>query len=148
MGTVQLWIEESMNETTRRQSGTVPPDILTWKLQEQVMHVFDALIFNDDRNTGNWIWDRDWNLWMIDHTRAFVRSSDLPKKEKGFIKKCERNLFEKIRSLDEELVKQELEEYLESAEIKFLCKRRAKLVAHLEELIGQRGEESVLFEFK
>jgi hypothetical protein len=35
------------------------------------MRVFDQLIYNTDRNTGNVLYDTGWRLWGIDHTRAF-----------------------------------------------------------------------------
>ena len=36
-----------------------------------VVRLFDQLIYNTDRNLGNLLIDKDWRLWMIDHTRAF-----------------------------------------------------------------------------
>jgi hypothetical protein len=35
------------------------------------MQLFDSLIFNDDRNSGNYLVDADWELWLIDYSRAF-----------------------------------------------------------------------------
>ena len=109
------------------------------------MQVFDALIHNDDRNGGNFLYDQDWNLWLIDHTRCFPRISELPKPLK--IQHCERNLWNKLQSLEEESVKERLGPYLESAELKALFKRREKLIKYLEDQISQRGERQVLFSF-
>jgi hypothetical protein len=33
------------------------------------------LIANTDRNQGNLLIDDRWNIWLIDHTRAFRRTS-------------------------------------------------------------------------
>ena len=44
------------------------------------MKMFDNLIGNPDRNMGNLIVDDDWNLFLIDHSRAFVVTKDLPVK--------------------------------------------------------------------
>ena len=41
------------------------------------MRLFDSLIFNDDRNPGNYLFDADWKLWMIDHSRAFQMRREL-----------------------------------------------------------------------
>ena len=53
-----------------------PPNDQQWQKQVQMMNVFDALIYNTDRNRGNILITPDWRLWMIDHTRAFRRNPD------------------------------------------------------------------------
>ena len=40
------------------------------------MRVFDELIANTDRNQGNMLIDKQWKLWLIDHTRGFRTTSD------------------------------------------------------------------------
>jgi len=144
-GTLQIWVENATMETDRARQSIYPPNAWRHKMQWQVMRVFDALIYNDDRNAGNILYDSDWNVWMIDHTRAFSRISDLPKSNQ--IRHCERALWEKLRNLDEEEVDQRIGEYVESGELKALFKRQEKLVAYIEEQIAQRGEKQVLFSF-
>jgi hypothetical protein len=144
-GTLQLWVENAKMETDRARQSLCPPDPWRHKMQWQVMRVFDALIYNDDRNAGNILYDPDWNVWMIDHTRSFSRISDLP--EPSQIKHCERNLWERLCQLDEEEVERTIGEYVQSAELKALFKRREKLIAYIENLIKQRGERQVLFSF-
>ena len=86
------------------------------------MRVFDALVYNDDRNAGNILSDSAWNVWMIDHTRSFSRISDLP--EPNQINDFEGNLWERLCHLDEEEVKKTIEAYVQSPELKALFKRR------------------------
>ena len=45
-------------------------------LIERSLRIFDELIQNRDRNTGNLLWTTDWKMWMIDHTRAFRLGDD------------------------------------------------------------------------
>jgi hypothetical protein len=144
-GTLQIWMEQSMMETDRAKNKTKPPNAWKHKMQWQVIRVFDALIYNDDRNAGNVLYDSDWNVWMIDHTRSFARISDLPKP--NLIQFCERDLWQALQSLDEEVVKERLKDYLKSGELKSMFKRREKLVAYLEDRIEQHGEKKVLFSF-
>ena len=35
------------------------------------VRLFDQLIYNVDRNLGNLVIDKNWTIWMIDHSRAF-----------------------------------------------------------------------------
>ena len=44
------------------------------------MKMFDLLIANIDRNQGNLIYDSDWHLFLIDHSRAFIDKKDLKKR--------------------------------------------------------------------
>jgi hypothetical protein len=144
-GTLQIWLENATMETDRVRKSIYPPNPWRHKMQWQVMRVFDALIYNDDRNAGNILYDSDWNVWMIDHTRSFSRITDLPAPNQ--IRHCERSLWEKIRQLDEEEVAAAIGNHLQSAELKALFKRRVKLVAHLEDQMAKRGENQVLFSF-
>ena len=143
--TLQIWLEGALMETDRANLKKNPPNPWRHGMQWQVMHIFDALIHNDDRNAGNMLYDKDWKLWLIDHTRCFPRISDLPQNLK--VKHCERNLWENLQGIDEDALEEHIAPHLESAELKALFKRRTKLIKHIEELIEQRGEKRVLFSF-
>jgi hypothetical protein len=144
-GTVQIWMEETLPEVVLVERGILePPDALRWARQKQIMYVFDNLIANTDRNQGNLLIDRSWNIWLIDHTRAFKRSSSLIYEDK--IMGCERRLWQSLLEIDDETIRQRVEPYLESQEISNLLRRRKKLVSYIEKLIKKRGEGAVLFD--
>ena len=67
------------------------PDQRRWALEKQLMYLFDNLIFNDDRNQTNILYDSAWKLWMIDHTRAFRRFTQL--RNPQIIRYCERSVL-------------------------------------------------------
>lgn len=143
-GSLQVWIENAMTETTRRLKKKIaPPEPVMWTRQMNVVKVFDALIYNTDRNLGNLVIGPDWKLWMIDHTRAFRRHSDLQKPQG--IQRCERRLFERMKQLDKGMLQARLKRYLREPEIDAILKRRDKLVAHIEQLIRERGEDTILY---
>lgn len=142
-GTLQIWLENTMVEIERIKEKRMPPDPLRWNRHTQNMRVFDALIYNEDRNQGNILIDEDWNMWLIDHTRAFRTHSRLQNPEP--IKMCERKLWEGLQALDEGEVKARLKEYLRPFEINGLLKRRVALIEHIKKLIAERGEGAVLF---
>jgi hypothetical protein len=146
-GTVQIWMEGVRPEVVLIQGDQLhPPDTLRWKQQKQIMYVFDNLIANSDRNQGNLLIDRSWNIWFIDHTRAFKRSTTLIYRDK--LKQCERQLWKALRELDDETLRQAVEPYLEKQEISKLLTRRRLLVRHIKSLINKNGEEEVLFEVR
>jgi hypothetical protein len=143
-GSLSIWIENSFTERERLSKKTAPPDSERFNRQVAIMRLFDALIFNTDRTQENILIGSDWKLWMIDHTRAFRREDTIP--EQSRIVQCERNLWKKLQSLDAAQVRARLKDYLRGPEIDGVLKRHAKLVAHIQSLIQQRGEDGVLFD--
>jgi hypothetical protein len=141
---VTWWIDDvMMDEAQRERDSIVPPDPKHWARQVERVRVFDQLIYNIDRNTGNMVITKDWKLWMIDHSRSFRHYRTLPKPDKLYT--CERTMFESMQALDEETLKRELRPYLNGTEIKALLARRDEIVRIVNERRKQFGE-SVLFE--
>ena len=144
-GSVQIWVENAMTDKAMKQKNIQPPDLKRWNKQLQMANVFDALIYNTDRNSGNLIITPDWKLWLIDHTRAFRRNPNLQRPDA--INQCERGMYQKLKSLDEAAVRAQLKEDLSDYELDALFKRRALLVERLDKLIAERGEDKVLYTY-
>ncbi len=142
-GSVQIWLEGLMTYTKSQKLKLAPPDRARWTKQVHMMRFFDALIFNTDRNTGNWMIDSKWNLWLIDHTRAFRRQVTL--RSQALLVQCDRKLYEQVKNLDEDKARQTLKPFLRGYEIDALLERRKKLMEHFEGLIREKGESRVLF---
>lgn len=142
-GTLQAWLEEVLTIRDLDKKNIQPPNSWRWHMQWQIIHIFENLVYNEDRNQGNVLIDSRWKLWMIDHTRAFRRWKKLPYPKK--IKYCERNLWEKLQKLDEATVRERLKDFLNPFEINGLLERRRQLVEHIQKLIAEHGEGGVLF---
>lgn len=142
--TLQLWVEGAIDERERRLSDLTPREPQRWLRQKDAMAVFDALIQNDDRNQGNFLIDARWNLWLIDHTRAFVPDTRLRDPER--LRRCPEELWQRLRTLDRGEVRRALSADLNRRELEALFVRWEKIVAHFESLIAERGEEQVLFQ--
>ena len=145
-GSVALWIEEAINERRRRELDIRPPDLARWVRSFHDMRIFDNLINNIDRNEGNILLDSAWKLWMIDHTRAFASSSQLPDRES--VKRCSRSLLEALRGLEEEEIQNRLSPYLSKVGIRAMLKRRNRLLELIDDRIRELGESAVLFDYK
>ncbi len=144
-GSIQIFIENAITERKEVEEHLQPPDDQEWKKQVQMMNVFDALIYNVDRNRGNIIITPDWRLWMIDHTRAFRRNTDL--QNGAAINQCERQLYAKLKALDEKETRKRLQDYLTTFELDALFTRRKLLIARIDKLIAEKGENQVLYDF-
>jgi hypothetical protein len=126
------WIEDvQMDERERISKHLDAPDKDVWARQYQIMKVFDQLIANTDRNQTNILYDKDWKLWMIDHSRAFRVSHQIldPKS----LERCDRELLERMKKLNEAQLKAELGHWLQPAEIRGLISRRDLIVKHFEQ---------------
>jgi len=146
-GTAQIWMEATSPEVELVERRELqPPDQERWREQKQIMYVFDTLIANTDRNQGNLLIDDRWNIWLIDHTRAFRRTEKLLYINR--LTTCERELWNALRAVDEDTLSERLEPYLERAEIVSLLRRRANLIRHYEKLIKQSGEGAVLYDLR
>jgi hypothetical protein len=144
-GSVQIWVENAMTEGKRLKDKLTAPDEKRRQKQLQMINVFDALVYNADRNRGNILITPDWKLWMIDHTRAFRRNTDL--QNAAGLKQCERGMYERLKALDVAVVRERLKEYLTTFEMDALLKRRKLILERLDKLIAERGEEQVLYTY-
>ncbi len=132
-GAVQDWIENAIDEGRRVTEKLEPYDSESFKRQTQVMRVFDALIYNADRNQGNILYTPgDWKLHLIDHTRAFRLSTGRPPGLVDVPLVIEPELRTRLAALNEEQMKQALGGLLSNAQIGAILKRRDKLLAETE----------------
>ena len=130
---VTWWVDDvMMDEGDRVKQKVEPPDRPAWSRQMQMMRLFDELIANTDRNLGNMLYSKGWRLWAIDHTRAFRKHTTL--KRPAYIARCERSVFEKLKSLDRDTLKREIGDYLDDGQIKSVLARRDLIVKKLEGL--------------
>jgi hypothetical protein len=125
------WVDNvMMDEETHLKKKINPPDVDAFNRQMYVVHVFDQLIFNTDRNLGNLLIDKNWRLWMIDHTRAFRLHTTLQNAKN--LKKCDRVLLENLKGLSESQLSAALKDYVRPGEIRGLLARRDLIVKFFE----------------
>ncbi len=109
----------------------------------QVMRVFDELIANADRNTGNQLWTNDGTLWLIDHTRAFRLQRALKKPQR--LERCDRSMWQALQALTIESVTAAVDRTLTKDEIRGVIARRDLIVKHFVKMIETTGEAAILF---
>ncbi len=138
------WLDDyMMDEGDRQKKETVGPNPFAYGESIHILRVFDELIQNRDRNSGNLLWTSDWKMWMIDHTRAFRLGKDLLKKQP--LERVERTLLEKMRELTLPGLTDAMGKILTKDEIEAVMARRDTIVKLFDDRIASRGEATVLF---
>jgi len=145
-GSLQAGVENVMDEGKRQKEKIAPPNARRWNFQMQIMRFFDNLVYNTDRNVGNILIDKDWKVWLIDHSRAFRQRDNLLNPD--VLVEIERGIWEKLLALDERAVKDRLKPFLHGFEIDALLKRRKKIIDIYRAEIAKRGESEVVREMK
>jgi hypothetical protein len=139
LASVQMWIEGC--RMIKDVDQATCPSPLEWAKQACRQRVFDNLIANIDRNVGNILVDGQWNMILIDHSRAFA-SNTMPFEKQ--MTRIDREMFAKLKALDEAgLMKTVRPWVLGDASVRDILKRRDRIVAHFEKLSRDRGEATV-----
>src|SRR5262249_40212201 len=89
--------------------------------------------------------DKSWQIWMIDHTRAFKIFKVL-KSESDLTESCERSLLASLRRLEKPALQVRMAGLLNEGQVNGLLGRRDKIVRVYDKRIADRGEESVLYD--
>ncbi len=139
LASLQLWVEDC--KWLKELDQTKAKDPTWWAKQVCRQRAFDNLIANIDRNAGNLLVDPEWNLVLIDHSRAFG-TSQMP-----FMKqmtRIDREFFDTLVALDEATLMRELKPWvLSDGTVRDILKRRDKIVKQFQDLAGEKGEKAV-----
>jgi len=124
-----------------------------------LFYIWGSLVANDDPTQQNIRFTKDWQMVLIDHSRAFRSDKDYTERlvfgANGIKKMTDtgqpflftglpRTLYERIRALDLESVRQAVGPYLTDKEIEAVLARKALLIAEIDGLIKRDGEDKVL----
>jgi hypothetical protein len=143
LGSISWFVTSQMDESDRLKKKIQPPNPTDWNHQMYRMRVFTALLRDTDRNLTNVLITPDWNVVMIDFTRAFRLQTELV--HGNDLARMDRKLMAKLEGLERNEVKGAVRDWLTSGEIDAMMKRRDILVAHFKGLIAQLGEDKVLY---
>ncbi len=141
-GSLQYWVEgcESYGDAQSKL-----PQTAAWSHQLSRMKIFDNLIYNEDRNAQNFLVDPEWNIVLIDHSRAFLDRKRLLKSDHALPVQYDRKLLENLKGLNKEALDEVLKGILMGGQVKAILVRRDDLVEHVNKLIAEKGEARVFF---
>jgi len=127
-GAAQLWVENVVDlKANASPNESARPG---WENQLVRMAMFDNLIGYRDRNLGNTLRDASWHLILIDHSRAFSESTELPRK----LTRVDGTLWDKIENLTRPQLDAALGAWLSKNEIQAIVDRREKMKAEIKSL--------------
>jgi len=157
-GSCQLWVESKMSLKKKFEDKVKTPSIkiFYWNRAFYKARAFDNLIANEDRHQNQTLITEDWRMILIDHSRSFRTAKKFTKKliydEKNkegptfIMKELPRALYEKIKSLNAEVIKNAVGEYLTDKEIEAVLIRKDLIVKWVENRIKKMGEDKVLYD--
>ena len=142
---VTWWVDDVlMMERQRFQKKIEPPDRAAWNDQIHQARIFNELVYNTDANLGNLLITKDWELAMIDFSRAFRTRKNLRAPENIASTRIDRRFYDGLRQLSEETLTSKLGDVLGKSEIQGLLARRDRIVGHFEQEIAKKGEAAVI----
>jgi hypothetical protein len=143
VGSLSWWLPVKMDEAQRYKQKIKPPDIDAWNHQMYKVRILDQLVSDTDANLTNVLITENWKIWRVDFTRAF-RLNKEPAHPEDLVR-CPRELFEKLKSLNANILEEKTSHYLTKNEREAVMSRRDKIVAQFQTMIAQKGENEVLY---
>jgi hypothetical protein len=141
LGAAILWVEGTTGWNKDAPPRGPEP---AWSKQISRMKLFDQLIGNIDRNQGNLLYDADWHLFLIDHSRAFTRRTSLS--GIAALATVDRALWTKMDALTDADLERTLGMWLSADERKALLTRRDRMREAIARLVKAKGEAGVFLE--
>ena len=132
---ISWWIDNVLMDEKERVSKNIqPPDPVRWRHQMDTIRVFDQLIYNMDRSQENLVITKDWQVWMIDHTRTFRKWTSL--RNPAAITQCSPELLAALKRLRKDEVTRQIGEFVPPEVIDGMMVRRDLIVQRLEANMG------------
>lgn len=134
-GAAVLWVENTRGWSIEKPPQGPEPK---WSLQLTRMKMFDLIIANIDRNQGNLIYDHDWHLFLIDHSRAFTGTTDLRRMSPPT--RIDKALWTKMEALTLPDLEAAVGKWIGRSELRALLQRRDRMRKQIEDMVRVRGE--------
>lgn len=157
-GSLQLWIVTKYSLLDIMEQGIPLPDknpeATVFNRGKYLARAFDSLIANEDRTQQNVRYTDDWRTILIDHSRSFRSKKKYQNKllygkygskEKQLFRQLPRAFVEKIKALDFDKIKNAVGPYLTDKEINAILARKKLVLAEIDEMIEEMGQQKVLY---
>lgn len=141
-GSLQWWVESEWSEAARRKQGIRPPDPVAWNRQNLNMLLFDHLIYNADRHLNNVLVTKNFELRLIDHSRAFRLLTRL--QNEAALTGFSRSLLAGLEKLNTAELRKRVGRHLSTNQISTMLTRRDLILAYAKKVVAEKGE-SVLY---
>ena len=155
-GSCQIWVEYWIKAIQKNEQKikVISYKVFYYNRANYLRWAFDNLIANEDRHSGNIFITKDWRVILPDHSRTFRTSKKFTKNliytekhKEGpkIMKELPRAFVEKLKSLNFELIRDIVGEYLKDKEIDAVLLRRDLILEVVNKRIKKLGEDKVLY---
>ena len=135
-GAVVLWVENVSGWDVNKDIHG--PDATAWARELVRMKMFDQLCGNIDRNQGNLLYDAEYHVVLIDHSRAFVDTADMTKYQKYLF--VDQPLWERMQALTMESLQPALGKWVSKGCLIAILQRRDRMGVEIERMRAKRGD--------
>lgn len=143
-GALIEWISPALTEEDLEERGELAAATPRLEEQRAVMNIFDALVCNEDRKVSDQlISPGSWDLHLIDHSRAFQVSTDLPEAFMSQTVRLPRSLERRLENLKEKPLTILFDDLLTREQIRALLQRRDRILTKLEEDRERLGDAAI-----
>ena len=128
-----------MGEDKRYLESIPPPRPGEWGLQIRHVNIFQELIYNTDgKNLQNMLILEDWQVRLIDFTRAFRNNKDLLAPE-NLPNSIAPHIYDGLMSLTKDVLEEAMDDLLTGTQIDAILARRDIIVEHFDSLAEEQG---------
>ena len=128
-GSLSFWVNGLISELKREEEQLAATGWCSLGEQWQLMFMFDALIYNEDRTKQNMVYGReDWMMYLIDHSRSFRTHAGRPKDIRQVELRLSPLLARRLEALEYTELNAALTGLLEKAQIQAIIKRRDEIL--------------------
>jgi hypothetical protein len=135
VGAAILWVEDVKSWDVKHPIRG--PDERAWARQWVRLKMFDQLSGNIDRNQGNLLYDSEYHVILIDHSRAFRDVVDLSQYQKYLFVDAE--LWERMQTLTMETIEPTLGKWVSKGMLYAVLQRRDRMKKDIDKLLAARG---------
>ena len=144
-GSLQCFCEGVITEKVRKGRDITPPDVTLLQDDFATIAILENLTYCVREDEGDiLIRTSDWKVWRIDYSEAFLPEAALI--PDSIFSRCPRALFQKLKDIPDSEYKARVGGYLNAEEMDAVLARKRLVVARLEALIKDKGENAVLFD--
>jgi hypothetical protein len=137
LGAAIMWLPSTKSV---KQTGGRMPTGPVWGRAIRKMLTFDDLIGNPDRNAGNILLGPPGELILIDHSRAFIATDDLPRK----VERVDAELWQRMQALTRDDLVRVLGPWIDNDAIDAMLERRTRVAAAVDKLVATKGKALVI----
>jgi hypothetical protein len=137
VGAAIMWVSPATS--VKQMGGKVPTDRIGGE-EIRKMQLFDNFIGNSDRNAGNILVDPDNEVILIDHSRAFVQTKELPVK----FERVDADLWTAVQALTADALRQHLGALIGDRAVDAMIDRRERMARIIDELVRKKGRARVI----